>query len=231
MKRNIFTALVLAFAIIATSASQRHDGVHSDFEKRKAQTAHRNLYDVFSTAMTDAERNAMEFLYAYMPLPDMTDYSGEFYLDNVRCSLLARQEMPWGGTVPETLFRHFVLPVRVNNENLDSCRTVFYHELKDRLKGLSMSEAILEINHWCHEKVTYRPSDSRTSSPLASVRTAYGRCGEESTFTVAALRAMGIPARRCTLPAGPTPTTTTRGSRPGPTAAGTLSAHASQSRC
>lgn len=65
MKRNIFTALVLAFAIIATSASQRHDGVHSDFEKRKAQTAHRNLYDVFSTAMTDAERNAMEFLYAY----------------------------------------------------------------------------------------------------------------------------------------------------------------------
>ncbi len=200
MKRNIFTALVLAFAIIATSASQRHDGVHSDFEKRKAQTAHRNLYDVFSTAMTDAERNAMEFLYAYMPLPDMTDYSGEFYLDNVRCSLLARQEMPWGGTVPETLFRHFVLPVRVNNENLDSCRTVFYHELKDRVKGLSMSEAILEINHWCHEKVTYRPSDSRTSSPLASVRTAYGRCGEESTFTVAALRAMGIPARQVYTP-------------------------------
>lgn len=44
------------------------------------------------------------------------------------------------------------------------------------------------------------PSDARTSSPLASVRTAYGRCGEESTFTVAALRAVGIPARQVYTP-------------------------------
>jgi len=56
------------------------------------------------------------------------------------------------------------------------------------------------VNHWCHEKVVYRPSDARTSSPLASVKTAYGRCGEESTFTVAALRAVGIPARQVYTP-------------------------------
>lgn len=63
-----------------------------------------------------------------------------------------------------------------------------------------MYEAVLEVNHWCHEKVTYKPSDARTSSPLASVKTAYGRCGEESTFTVAALRAVGIPARQVYTP-------------------------------
>ena len=39
-----------------------------------------------------------------------------------------------------------------------------------------------------------------SSSPLASVKTAYGRCGEESTFTVAALRAVGIPARQVYTP-------------------------------
>jgi hypothetical protein len=50
------------------------------------------------------------------------------------------------------------------------------------------------------EKVTYRPSDSRTSSPLATVLSGYGRCGEESTFTVTALRAVGIPARQCYTP-------------------------------
>ncbi|MDD3062120.1 MAG: transglutaminase domain-containing protein, partial [Massilibacteroides sp.] len=61
-------------------------------------------------------------------------------------------------------------------------------------------DAVLEVNHWCHEKVIYTPSDSRTSSPLASVRTAYGRCGEESTFTTAALRAVGIPARQVYTP-------------------------------
>ncbi|MCL2246381.1 MAG: transglutaminase domain-containing protein, partial [Lentimicrobiaceae bacterium] len=53
---------------------------------------------------------------------------------------------------------------------------------------------------WCHEKVTYRPSDGRTSSPLATIRTGLGRCGEESTLTVTAMRAMGIPARQCYTP-------------------------------
>lgn len=77
---------------------------------------------------------------------------------------------------------------------------IFYEELKDRVKGLSLYDAVLEVNHWCHEKVIYTPSDARTSSPLASVKTAYGRCGEESTFTVAALRSVGIPARQVYTP-------------------------------
>ena len=140
------------------------------------------------------------FLYKYMPLPDKTDYSREFYLQNVSLSLEAKASMPWGRSVPEREFRHFVLPVRVNNENLDNSREVFYKVLKPRVEHLSMKEAILEVNHWCHEHVTYRPSDARTSSPLASLKTAYGRCGEQSTFTVAALRAVGIPARQVYTP-------------------------------
>ena len=102
--------------------------------------------------------------------------------------------------VPEDIFRHFVLPIRVNNENLDSSRWVFFMELKEKIKNLSMKDAALEVNHWCHEKVTYRGTDIRTSSPLATVKTAFGRCGEESTFTVAALRSVCIPARQCYTP-------------------------------
>lgn len=150
-------------------------------------------------AVNDGDRY-LDFLYQYMPMPDKTDYSRDFYQKNIELSLKARDEMPWGHRVPEREFRHFVLPVRVNNENLDNSREVFYGELKERVKGLSMKEAVLEVNHWCHEKVTYRPSDARTSSPLASVKTAYGRCGEESTFLVAALRSVGIPARQVYTP-------------------------------
>ena len=146
------------------------------------------------------QEQAMDFLYKYMPLPDKVDYDTAFYHRNVETSFLAREEMPWGKSVPEREFLHFVLPVRVNNENMDESRMVFYAELKDRVKNLSMKEAILEVNHWCHEKVTYTPSDERTSSPLASIKTAYGRCGEESTFTVAALRSVGIPARQVYTP-------------------------------
>lgn len=142
----------------------------------------------------------VDFLYQFMPQPDKTDYSRDFYEKNVALALEAKAAMPWGKTVPEREFRHFVVPVRVNNENLDNSREVFYKALKPRVEKLSMKEAILEVNHWCHEHVTYRPSDGRTSSPLATLRTAYGRCGEQSTFTVAALRAVGIPARQVYTP-------------------------------
>jgi len=146
------------------------------------------------------EREALMFLYAYMPLGDLADYDGRLWREGVKSAFAARQEMPWGMSVPENLFRHFVLPLRVNNENLDSCRTVFYGELKDRVCGLTMTEAALEVNHWCHEKVTYSPSDIRTSAPLATVKTSWGRCGEESVLCVAALRSVGIPARQVYTP-------------------------------
>ncbi len=146
------------------------------------------------------ELEALQFLYAYMPVADMTDYPTDFYLKNIRSTFKAKKEMAWGSEVPELLFRHFVLPLRVNNENLDLSRIVFYKELKDRIKGMSMKDAILEINHWCHEHVTYTPSDARTLSPLACLKNALGRCGEESTFTVAALRSVGIPARQVYTP-------------------------------
>ncbi len=176
--------------------------VEEQFNKQSelAKTRSQQLFGVFDQDITTKEAEALKFLYAYMPLSDLADYDGKFYLMNVRASFAARDTFAWGKTVPEALFRHFVLPVRVNNENLDSSRWVFFEELKDRIKKLPMNEAVLEVNHWCHEKVTYRGSDGRTSSPLASVKTAYGRCGEESTFTVAAMRAVGIPARQCYTP-------------------------------
>lgn len=183
-----------------TDASYR-SRVEKDYQQKKTLISQDDLFATPEDASLSAyEREALEFLYAYMPLADITDYPGEFHLKNIRASQRTAQEMPWGKTIPEDLFRHFVLPVRVNNEQLDSARIVFYEQLKDRVKSLSLYDAILEVNHWCHEKAVYMPSDARTSSPLATVRTAYGRCGEESTFLVAALRSVGIPARQVYTP-------------------------------
>ena len=171
--------------------------VHVDFETRMAEFPMLQLQFDTLSAM---EREAMEFLYAYMPLSDLADYEPEFYLQQVRYAFKAREEMAWGKDIPEDVFRHFVLVYRVNNENLDTARMVFYRELKERVKGMTIEEAALEVNHWCHEHVAYRASDSRTSAPLATMRTSLGRCGEESTFAVTALRAVGIPARQCYTP-------------------------------
>ena len=173
--------------------------VHKDFTE-KMQLVGKNFFSATQSVPSVAEQEALEFLYAYMPVADVTDYTTAFYLDNVKAAFKAREEMPWGRTVPELLFRHFVMPIRVNNENLDNARSVLYDELKKRVEGLSMTEAILELNHWCHEHVTYQPSNARTLSPLACMKTAIGRCGEESTFTVAVLRTLGIPARQVYTP-------------------------------
>lgn len=176
--------------------------VSEKFEKRKSimQNRKAELLSVFNEELSLKEKEAMMFLYAFMPLNDLMDYDAEFHLKQVRYAFKAREAFPWGKEITDADFRHFVLPYRVNNENLDTARMVFFHELRERVKGMSMKEAALEINHWCHEKVTYVGSDIRTSAPLATVKNAKGRCGEESTFSVAAYRAAGIPARQCYTP-------------------------------
>ena len=170
----------------------------ADFEARQAALTEGDLFSVFDQDLTADEEAALKFLYAYMPLADIVDHSGAYWLRNVDCALKARKEMAWN--VPDREWRHFVLPVRVNNEDLDDFRALMYDSLKSRVEGMTMEEAVLEVNHWCHERVIYTPSDARTTSPLASIKTAYGRCGEESTFTVAALRTIGIPARQVYTP-------------------------------
>jgi hypothetical protein len=170
-------------------------------QKNIAKKRSIELFGVFNKKdITQDEKLALIFLYAYMPLSDLADYDGSFYYENVKTTLRARNEMPWGKTIPESIFVNFVLPLRVNNENLDNFRCAYYEEIKAHISGLSMKDAALAINHWCHEKVTYKASDERTSSPISSIKYSFGRCGEESTFTVSAMRAAGIPARQVYTP-------------------------------
>ncbi len=207
MKRLLMSLVILT--LITVTACQRDPHfitdkkyraeVQNDFEARMSHLSSLSSHLQFDT-LCRAEKEAMQFLYAYMPYSDLADYKPEFFLQQVRYAFKAREEMPWGKEIPEDVFRHFVLVYRVNNENLDTARMVFFRELKERVKGMTMEEAALEVNHWCHEHVAYRAADARTSAPLATMRTSLGRCGEESTFAVTALRAVGIPARQCYTP-------------------------------
>jgi transglutaminase-like putative cysteine protease len=172
------------------------------FNLRKPLTISRDssLFSVFNQHLSIKQSEALKFLYAFMPLSDLADYNGEFFLANTNMSLKAQSETKWGKDIPEEIFLHYVLPCRINNENLDSFRITSYNELMNRVKGMDIKEAALEVNHWCHEKVSYQPADIRTSAPMSTILSARGRCGEESTFTVAALRTVGIPARQVYTP-------------------------------
>ncbi|MBO4671336.1 MAG: transglutaminase domain-containing protein [Bacteroidales bacterium] len=140
----------------------------------------------------------VDWLYEAMPLPDSLMYPREFWEANAAKTLEVRKKMNWD--IPEREFRHFVLPLRVNNESLDDFRTEYADTLCARVQGMDITRAALEINHWCHEQACYEPADARTSAPMATVRRGVGRCGEESVLAVAALRAAGIPARQVYTP-------------------------------
>lgn len=176
--------------------------VHEQFIKSKSLAKGRTnaLFGVFNKPISLEQKEALEFLFAFMPLSDLAMHNGEYVLAQAKTALQAQEFFTWGKTIPEDIFRHFVLPYRINNEYTDTARQVFFNEIKNRIKGMTMYDAALEVNHWCHEKVSYKGSDERTSGPLSTVRNALGRCGEESTFTVSAMRAVCIPARQVYTP-------------------------------
>jgi transglutaminase-like putative cysteine protease len=176
--------------------------VEKSFKEKEQLASGREdkLFSVFDDKLSTEQSEALKFLFAFMPLNDLADFDGEFFLANVDKALLAKTETPWGKDIPEDIFLHYVLPCRINNENLDSFRIVYFDEIMARVKGREIRDAALEINHWCHEKVSYQPADIRTSAPMSTILSARGRCGEESTFTVAALRTAGIPARQVYTP-------------------------------
>jgi len=208
MRRTAFFPAVLLILLIGCSEdhliinSEYRDLVDARFNDKRVLAANRNedLFSVFDKELNIHQVEALKFLYAFMPISDLADYDGEFFLSNVNLALEARNEVSWGKSIPDYIFLHYVLPPRVNNENLDSFRIAYYDEIHSRINSLQLREAALEINHWCHEKVAYQPADIRTSAPMATILSARGRCGEESTFTVAALRTAGIPARQVYTP-------------------------------
>jgi hypothetical protein len=186
------------FELDSTSVSE----IERAFAEKQALARERadELFSVFTEIGSAEEELGLKFLFAYMPLNDLADYDGTLFLQHVRRSLEVRDLVPWGRRVPGDLFLSFILPYRMSNETIEDYRAFFYDELISRVGDKSMYEAILEINHWCHEKATYTSTDPRTASPLAMVKTAIGRCGEESALLVAALRSLCIPARQCYTP-------------------------------
>lgn len=140
----------------------------------------------------------LKYLYANMPFSDAADYSYEIFREFAVHGVQLRKTQAWneGVRIPDDIFLDCVVFHRVNTEGITSCRPLFYEYLKERVAGKSMKEAILETNYWCAEEATYQATDERTISAEAVWKNGIGRCGEESVFTVNALRSVGIPARQ-----------------------------------
>ena len=142
----------------------------------------------------------MKYLYSNMPYSDVGNYTFDTYLDYVQQGIYLWENSPYIREYPEEYFLNYVLFHRANDEEIKPCRTYFWSKLKDKIQGLDMEKAVLEINHWCAGEVMYQGTDMRTGSALEIYRSGVGRCGEEAVFAVNVLRSAGIPARTVYVP-------------------------------
>ena len=152
MKKILISASIFALSLTANAQGQfisdtNYRNTVENIFKERVKTVGKTFYNTQKENLTADEQEALKFLYAYMPLADVTDYPTSFFADNVRMSFKARKEMPWGKNVPELLFRHFVVPIRVNNEALDTPgvhTALGSHRRQPRLgRGLGRRQVVL----------------------------------------------------------------------------------------
>ncbi|MDY3251266.1 MAG: transglutaminase domain-containing protein [Candidatus Choladocola sp.] len=154
---------------------------------------------------------SLKYLYCTMPCSDMGNYGFPIFYDYASHSVMLWKKYAYVRSLPEELFLNYVLYHRVNEEEIDRCRSLFYGELQkygreelqaedDWMTGKSMYDLAVEINFWCAGEVTYQSSDDRTASARTVFECGRGRCGEESVFAVNALRSAGLPARQVYAP-------------------------------
>lgn len=171
---------------------------------REARSAMGGLgarYESAIAVLENEEQILTELALGTLPVSDTAaEDAFPVLLSYVRHALFLRRNVLACSCLPEDIFLHDVFYPRINNETLVDCRPFFYAMLAPLVEGLSASEAILAVNRWCAEQMTYETTDGRTMDPMTAWRCGRGRCGEESTFAVSALRSVGIPARQIYAP-------------------------------
>lgn len=178
-----------------------HDYADNRYRDRKASLGGLTIPADTLIGRLDGDRRAlMHLLVGTLPTTDILECEPATLLDYVGHALELRRSRAWTAALPEDVFIHYVFWPRVNNERLEPCRSRIAGELDARVTPLDMECAAIETNYWCAEHVTYAPSDIRTIGPVGALNRGTGRCGEESTLLVSALRAVGIPARQVYTP-------------------------------
>lgn len=178
-----------------------HKAIEKAYENVKEKVGnYMHSIDPYILSLPEKEAVAMKYLYATMPFSDIGNYPPELYYEFAEHGVWLYETNKELRLLPESVFLQYVLYHRVNEEEIRPCRRMFYEKMKGQISGKSLKERALEVNYWCAGEVSYESSDDRTLSAAAVYQRGYGRCGEESVFTVNSLRSAGIPARQVYAP-------------------------------
>ncbi len=135
-----------------------------------------------------------------MPFSDCADVESHVLEKFAEHAAFLREHVAWCQALPEDIFMENVAAYRINNERIEDCRKWFFGMVWPQIQDMEVREAIGAVNMWCAGQVTYHPASARTANAVTAYKSGWGRCGEESVFTVTVLRSVGLAARQVYAP-------------------------------
>ena len=89
--KKLTAACLLAAMTCWTASADRFEKISRDFEARFAESPANIPAQLDQLKLNTEQREALEFLYAYMAWPDLADYSTEYFLQQADYALRARK--------------------------------------------------------------------------------------------------------------------------------------------
>ena len=137
---------------------------------------------------------------------DLVNLTAKQVIENVTCARKVHEALPYlGKKLDDGMWREWVLPHRVLDEDLDLWRKDFYERLQPVVQGKKTVKDAVEAIHTCLmvkdasgvARIVYGTvnSENRCQTPAQMFKSGGGGCGELSMMFVYLLRAVGIPAR------------------------------------
>ena len=177
MKRTTAT-LAMALAALAVAARTAEAGTQARDEAVAADVA---------------------FLEKYMPEKDRAIVDRDYLRRNAALAREAYESAPWRGTVPDEIYREYILPYSSIAEYPDDWRPLFCEKFPPLVKGCKTTgEAAKIVNSRILGMLDVRYDtrrDKPDQSPFHSMRIHMASCTGLAILQIDALRACGIPAR------------------------------------
>jgi len=145
------------------------------------------------------QQEGMEFLVAFMPVPDLQSLSAEFLLQHVDYAYRAWQEAAWSESISKDIFLNNILPYSNITETRESWRKDFYDRFHAIVKdSKTPGEAAVKLNQEIFKLTNVKYSTGRKrpdQSPSETINSGLASCSGLSVMLIDACRSVGIPAR------------------------------------
>lgn len=158
------------------------------------------------TALREVNGKDAEYLIAHASQYDLVNLTSQQIIENVTYARKVHAALPYlGGKLEYELWRDWVLPHRVLEEDVSLWRKDFYERMQPVIAGkTTTAEAAEAIRYWLwgsggkgQKRVSFGPAENRQRTPSQSLNGGTAACGELAALHVSFLRAVGIPARHC----------------------------------